>query len=193
MLPKLALSITSFIPLYSLMIFMYVYQFLYGNMDDTTKKYVVIAIFIIVISQVIFSIIASQYIKDKEDCNNTENEIIFNNIKEDKKAHVNYMMTYLLPLLTFDLEKINGFDIAYTNIFIIIFIIMNARAENFNFNIFLWMKGYSVYNGNKINGDEKVLLIKKKRFSNIISNHEKYKFVSFGGSNDIYLCRRYGS
>ena len=154
MLPKLALSITSFIPLYSLMIFMYVYQFLYGNMDDTTKKYVVIAIFIIVISQVIFSIIASQYIKDKEDCNNTENEIIFNNIKEDKKAHVNYMMTYLLPLLTFDLEKINGFYIAYTNIFIIIFIIMNARAENFNFNIFLWMKGYSVYNGNKINGDE---------------------------------------
>ena len=117
MLPKLALSITSFIPLYSLMIFMYVYQFLYGNMDDTTKKYVVIAIFIIVISQVIFSIIASQYIKDKEDCNNTENEIIFNNIKEDKKAHVNYMMTYLLPLLTFDLEKINGFYIAYTNIF----------------------------------------------------------------------------
>ena len=193
MLPKLALSITSFIPLYSLMIFMYVYQFLYGNMDDTTKKYVVIAIFIIVISQVIFSIIASQYIKDKEDCNNTENEIIFNNIKEDKKAHVNYMMTYLLPLLTFDLEKINGFYIAYTNIFIIIFIIMNARAENFNFNIFLWMKGYSVYNGNKINGDEKVLLIKKKRFSNIISNHEKYKFVSSGASNDIYLCRRYGS
>ncbi len=68
---------------------------------------------------------------------------------------------------------------------------MNARAENFNFNIFLAIKGYTVYTGNNINGDEKILLIKKKRFSNIRRNHEKYKFVSFGGSNDIYLCRRY--
>ena len=191
MLFKLALSITSFIPLYSLMIFMYVYQFLYGNIDSSTKKYVIIAISIIMIVQLIFSIIASKYIYDKENTRNTENEIIFHNIKEDKKAYVNYMMTYLLPLLTFDLDKINGFYIVYTNIFILVFIVMNARAENFNFNIFLAIKGYTVYTGNNINGDEKILLIKKKRFSNIRRNHEKYKFVSFGGSNDIYLCRRY--
>ena len=86
MLLKLALSITSFIPLYSLMIFMYVYQFLYGNIDSSTKKYVIIAISIIMIVQLIFSIIASKYIYDKENTRNTENEIIFHNIKEDKKA-----------------------------------------------------------------------------------------------------------
>lgn len=191
MLPKLALSITSFIPLYSLMVFMYIYQFLYGNMDANTKKYVTIAISIIVMGQMFFSVISSKYIRDKENSGNTENEIIFNNIKEDKKAHVNYMMTYLLPLLTFDLDKINGFYIVYTNILILIFIVMNARAENFNFNIFLGIKGYAVYTGNKLNGDEKVLLIKKRNFSNIRSNHENYRFVSFGGSNDIYLCKRY--
>lgn len=191
MLPKLALSITSFIPLYSLMGFMYIYQFLYGNMDDTTKKYVIVAISIIVIGQIFFSVIANKYIKDKESSGNTENQIIFHNIKEDKKAHVNYMMTYLLPLLTFDLDKINGFYIVYTNILILIFIVMNARAENFNFNIFLGIKGYAVYTGNKVNGDEKVLLIKKRKFSNIRSSHENYRFVSFGGSNDIYLCKRY--
>lgn len=191
MLPKLALSITSFIPLYSLMIFMYSYQSLYGNIDNDTKKYVIIAVVIIILAQVICSIIANRYIKEKENIQNTENEIIFSNINEDKKAHVNYMMTYLLPLLTFDLEKINGFYIAYTNLLVLIFIIMNARAENFNFNIFLWIKGYSVYKGNKINGDEKVLLIKTKNFSNIRSKHEKYRFVSFGESNDIYLCKKY--
>lgn len=191
MLPKLALSITSFIPLYSLMIFMYMYQFLYGTMADNAKKYVIIAITIIVLAQGFFSMISSRYIKEKENIQNTENEIVFSNINEDKKAHVNYMMTYLLPLLMFDLEKINGFYILYTNILILVFIIMNARAENFNFNIFLWIKGYYVYKGNKINGDENVLLIKKKKFSNIRSNHEKYRFVSFGGSNDIYLCKKY--
>lgn len=68
---------------------------------------------------------------------------------------------------------------------------MNARAENFNFNIFLWIKGYSVYIGTNNNQDEKVLLMKKKKYSNIRSNHSEYKFVSFGGSNDIYLCKRY--
>lgn len=57
------------------------------------------------------------------------------------------MMTYLLPLLVMDLDKVQGFYILYTNILIVIFIIMNARAENFNFNIFLWLKGYAVYKG----------------------------------------------
>ncbi|MBO3303253.1 hypothetical protein JJB75_07925 [Clostridium perfringens] len=191
MLPKLALSITSFIPLYSLMIFMYIYQFLYGTMDSNTKRYVIIAVAIIVIVQVFFSMIASRYIKEKESSQNTENEIVFKNINEDKKAEINYMMTYLLPLLTFDLDKISGFYIFYTNILILVFIFMNARAENFSFNIFLWIKGYYIYKGNNINGDEKVLLIKKRKFSNIRSNNEKYKFVSFGGSNDIYLCKKY--
>ena len=101
------------------------------------------------------------------------------------------MMTYLLPLLTFDLDKINGFYIIYTNMLILVFIFMNARAENFNFNILLWIKGYYVYKGNNNAGDEKVLLIKKKKFSNIRSNNERYGFVSFGGSNDIYLCKKY--
>ncbi|NFH80231.1 hypothetical protein FDA09_00390 [Clostridium botulinum] len=191
MLPKLALSITSFIPLYSLMIFMYMYQFLYGAMNDNTKKYVIIAVVAITIAQVFFSRIASRYIKEKENSNITENTIVFKDINEDKKAQVNYMMTYLLPLLTFDLDKINGFYIFYTNMLILVFIFMNARAENFNFNIFLWIKGYYVYRGNNNNGDEKVLLIKKKKFSNIRSTNEKYGFVSFGGSNDIYLCKKY--
>lgn len=191
MLPKLALSITSFIPLYSIMIFMYIYQFLYGTMNDDTKKYVLIAVIVIFIAQVFFSIIASSYIKEKENNNITENLISFNNIKEDKKAQVDYMMTYLLPLLTFDLDKINGFYIIYTNMLILVFIFMNARAENFNFNILLWIKGYYVYKGNNNAGDEKVLLIKKKKFSNIRSNNERYGFVSFGGSNDIYLCKKY--
>lgn len=191
MLPKLALSITSFIPLYSLMIFMYMYQFLYGTMNDTTKKYVIIAVMAISIAQVFFSRIASRYIKEKESSDITENTIVFRDITEDKKAQVNYMMTYLLPLLTFDLDKINGFYIFYTNMLILVFIFMNARAENFNFNIFLWIKGYYVYKGNNNNGDEKVLLIKKKKFSNIRSTNEKYEFVSFGGSNDIYLCKKY--
>jgi len=100
-------------------------------------------------------------------------------------------MTYLLPLMAMDLDKVKGFYIIYTNLLVVIFIIMNARAENFNFNIFLWIKGYSVYTGTNIEGVEKILLIKKKKFSNIRANHVNYKFVSFGGSNDIYLCKRY--
>ena len=121
----------------------------------------------------------------------TENEIVFSNIKEDKKAHVDYMMTYLLPLLTFDIDKIDKFNIVYTNIFIIIFVILNAKSENLNINILLWVKGYGVYKGINKDGEEKILLIKSKKFSNIRSKHCKYKFVSFGGSNDIYLCKKY--
>lgn len=194
MLPKLALSITSFMPLYSLMIFMYSY--VYKTTDETKdpdiKKYIIVAILIIVIIQVICSIVVNHYIRSKESSRYSENEIIFNNIREDKKASVNYMMTYLLPLITFELDKVNGFYILYTNILIVFFIIMNARAENFNFNIFLWVKGYSVYTGTNNSQYEKVLLIKKKKYSNIRANHARYKFVSFGGSNDIYLCKRYG-
>lgn len=196
MLPKLALSITSFMPLYTLMIFMYSYAYRYGtgteNLDENVKNYIKISILTIIVIQFLCSILVNHYIKSKELSRNSENELVFNNIKEDKKASVNYMMTYLLPLLTFELDKVNGFYILYTNVLIILFIIMNARAENFNFNIFLWIKGYSVYIGSNNNQDEKVLLMKKKKYSNIRSNHSQYKFVSFGGSNDIYLCKRYG-
>lgn len=191
MLPKIALSITSFIPLYSLMIFMYSYVYKYGDVDENRKKYIIISISIIIMLQFICSLIVNSYIKDKESVRCSENEVVFNNIKEDKKASINYMMTYLLPLITFDLDKVNGFYILYTNILIIVFIIMNAKAENFNFNIFLYIKGYSVYIGTNSFDIEKVLLIKKRKYSNIRTNHSKYKFVSFGGSNDIYICKRY--
>ncbi|MBU3176501.1 hypothetical protein KPL47_08955 [Clostridium estertheticum] len=191
MFPKLALSITSFIPLYSLMVFMYLYVYLYGTAGEITKKYIIISIVMIITIQFICSIVVNCYIKSKESSRISENEIIFNNINEDKRAYVNYMMTYLLPLFTFDLDKVKGFYILYTNILIMLFVIMNARAENFNFNVFLWVKGYSIYKGTNIDGYNKILLIKKKKFSNIRSNHTKYKFVSFGGSNDLYLCKKY--
>lgn len=193
MLPKLALSITSFMPLYSLMIFMYSYVYITTDetKDPNIKKYIIAAILSIVIIQVICSKVVNYYISIKESSGYSENEIAFNSIREDKKASVNYMMTYLLPLLTFELDKVNGFYILYTNILIIFFIFMNAKAENFNFNIFLWIKGYSVYKGVNSNQSERVLLIKKKRYSNIRANQSRYKFVSFGGSNDIYLCKKY--
>ena len=191
MFPKLALSMTSFIPLYSLMVFMYSYVYLYETIGVNTKKYIVLAIVVIIAIQVISAIVVNCYIKSKESSTISENEIVFNNIEEDKKAYVNYMMTYLLPLLTFDLDKVKGFYILYINILIMLFIVMNARSENFNFNIFLWSRGYSIYKGANIDGIYKILLIKKKKFSNIRANHTEYKFVSFGGSNDIYLCKKY--
>lgn len=191
MLPKLALSMTSFIPLYSLMIYIYSYVYLYKTIGGITKKYIIIVIVIIITIQFICAIVVNYYIKSKESSTISENEIVFNNINEDKKAYVNYMMTYLLPLLTFNLDTTSGFNIIYTNILIVLFIIMNARAENFNFNVFLWAKGYVIYTGTSIDGSNKVLLIKKKKFSNIRANHTKYKFVSFGGGNDIYLCKKY--
>lgn len=191
MLPKLALSMTSFLPLYSLMVFMYSYVYLYENIPQSTKKYIVTTVVAIVTIQFICTLVVNDYIKSKESSRVSENEIVFKDIKEDKKAYVNYMMTYLVPLLAIDLDKVKGFYILYTNILIVVFIIMNARAENFNFNIFLWLKGYSVYKGMNIGGDQKTLLIKKKKFSNIRNNHINYKFVSFGDSNDIYFCKRY--
>lgn len=192
MLPKIALSITSFIPLYSLMVIMYSYAYLYGEkVDSKNKIYIIISVIGIIVIQIACSLIVNSYIKSKENNSFSENTVVFNNIKEDKKASINYMVTYLLPLITFDLEKVNGFYIVYTNILIIIFIIMNAKAENFNFNIFLWARGYSVYVGTNSDEDKKVLLMKKSKYSNIRSNHSKYKFVSFGGSNDIYICKIY--
>lgn len=191
MLPKLTLSLTSFLPLYLLMIFMYSYVYLYIEQNKHIKNYILCTIAIVLIIQFICIIIVNKYIKSKESLRVTENEIVFSNIKEDKKAHINYMMTYLLPLLTFDIDKVDAFYIVYTNIFIIIFVLLNAKSENLNINILLWLKGYSVYTGTNNEGEEKVLLIKKKKFSNIRTKHDKYKFVSFGGSNDIYLCKRY--
>lgn len=191
MLPKLILSLTSFLPLYLLMIFMYSYVYMYIEQNKGIKNYILWAIVIILIIQFISIIIVNKYIKNKESLRYTENEIIFSSIREDKKAHMNYMMTYLLPLLTFDIDKVDKFNIIYTNIFIIVFVLLNAKSENLNINIILWIKGYAVYTGMNNYGEEKILLIKKKKFSNISYLHEKYKFVSFGGSNDIYLCKRY--
>ncbi|CED92990.1 Hypothetical protein CRIB_233 [Romboutsia ilealis] len=191
MLPKLALSLTGFLPLYLVMIFMYSYVYLCIEQSKNIKNYILCTITIVLIIQIICIIIVNKYIKSKESLRITENEIIFSNIKEDKKAHMDYMMTYLLPLLTFDIDKVDIFYIVYTNIFIIIFVLLNAKSENLNINILLWFKGYSVYTGINNEGEEKVLLIKKKRFYNIRAKHDKYRFVSFGGSNDIYLCKRY--
>jgi len=191
MLPKLALSITSFLPLYSLMVFMYSYVYFYENINSDTRRYMSIIIVIILAIQILCTIIVNKYIGSKESSKISENEIVFSNINEDKKAYVNYMMTYIIPLLIFDLDKINAFYLLYTNTLVLVFVFMNAKAENFNFNIFLWIKGYSIYTGTNIDGFEKVLLIKKSKFSNIRSNHAKYKFVSFGASNDIYICKKY--
>lgn len=191
MLPKLALSIIAFIPLYILMVFMYMYAYLFESMDNSTKGYVIGIIFIIIGVNIVCIEVVNKYINDKEDLTTSDNEILFTNIREDKKAHIDYMMTYLLPLVIFDIDSINGFKILYTNVLILLFIWMNARAENFNFNIILWIKGYRVYIGTNCHDEEKVLLIKKKQYSNIRANNNKYKFVSFGGSADIYLCRRY--
>lgn len=191
MLPKITLSLTGFLPLYIVMIFMYSYVYIVMKQDVYIKNYILCVITIIIIIQFICIIIVNKYIKSKESMRSTENEIVFSNIKEDKKAHVDYMMTYLLPLLTFDIDKIDKFNIVYTNIFIIIFVILNAKSENLNINILLWVKGYGVYKGINKDGEEKILLIKSKKFSNIRSKHCKYKFVSFGGSNDIYLCKKY--
>lgn len=191
MIPKLALSITGFIPLYVLMIFMYLYSYLYQDISYINKKYILIAIGIIFFINIICIIIVLFYIKNKENPTIYENTIQFSNIKENKKAHVDYMMTYLLPLLMFNINSIDGFNILYTNLLIGFFIYMNARGENFSLNIVLGMRGYGIYTGNNINGEEKVLLIKEKKFSNIKANNSKYEFVKLAGSKDIYLCKKY--
>lgn len=191
MVPKIALSITSFLPLYSLMVTLYLYTYQYQVICANTKKYIIITIIAIVLVQIISTLIVNWYIKNKTSSRVAENEVVFTDMKEDKKVYVDYMMTYLLPLLTTDIQNVDGFYIVYTNVLILIFILMNARAENFNFNILLWIKGYSVYKGMNIDGCEKTLLLKKRKFSNIKANHTRYKFVSFGASNDIYICKRY--
>ena len=191
MIPKIMLSITSFIPLYILMIIKYIYFYIDDCQSKEIRDFIFNTTILVVVLCIISMLVVSIYIKNKESLNYNENEIIFKNIKEDKKASMNYMMTYLLPLMMFNGSSINEFDIVYMNMFILVFVFINAKSENFNMNVVLWMKGYSVYIGLDNYEEEKVLLIKKKKFSNINSNQVKYKFVSFGGSKDIYLCKRY--
>ena len=186
MLPKLILSIVSFLPLFTIMIITYLYSYFFVNQNKFT--FITIIITFLVCSVSAYKV--HKYIKDKESAEITENEITFIEIKEDKKAHIDYMLTYLLPLLTLDIDKIDLFNILYSNAFIIIFILLNTKSENFNVNILLWIKGYSVYIGKNNYGEEKILLIKRKNFSNLRTNHDKYKFVPFY-SDDIYLCKRY--
>jgi len=62
MIYKLALSMTSFLPLYSLMIFMYSYVYLYENICPNTKKYILIAVVVITTVQVICILIINRYI-----------------------------------------------------------------------------------------------------------------------------------
>ncbi|EPV4647661.1 hypothetical protein QTH22_02440 [Clostridium perfringens] len=191
MIPKLVLAITGFIPLYALMIFTYLYSYVYQVIDERVKKYLLIVMSIILIVNIISIIILIFYIKDKEDINISEHMISFSDIKENKKAHVDYMMTYLLPLMTFNIDSISGFNILYTNLIIAFFIYVNARGENFSLNLILLLKGFRIYTGKNINGDEKILLIRGKKFSNIKSNQEKCKFVKLAASKDIYICKKY--
>ncbi|MFY8262963.1 hypothetical protein ACOT7R_08705 [Clostridium perfringens] len=191
MIPKIVLAITGFIPLYALMIFTYLHSYLYQTIDDRLKKYLIIIISLILVVNIISIIILILYIKNKEDINISENSIKFNNIKENKKAHVDYMMTYLLPLMTFNIDSISGFNIIYTNLLIAFFIYVNARGENFSLNLILYLKGFRIYTGKTINGEEKTLLIKKNKFSNIKTNQDKYEFVKLASSNDIYICKKY--
>ena len=191
MILKLALAIASFIPLYVLMIITYIHQYFYGDISKLDKRYIIITIIIILIVLTTASSLVYTYIYNKESTRLAEVEVIFTEIKEDKKAYVNYMFTYLLPLASLDLDKTSGFYILYINLLILLFVIMNARAENFNFNLILWSKNYYVYTGRNSFGEEKILLMKKKGYSNIRSNHEKFKFVSFDSSNSIYFCKKY--
>lgn len=191
MFSKLPLAFTGFIPLYILLALQYINQIFNFNLDFNSKvnlKCAIVAIFVI---EMISIYMINKYISKKENNKYSENTIKMNNIKIDKKAHIDYMITYLLPLLTFSSDKADGFSIAYANSLILIFVIMNARSENFNFNIVLYMKGYSVYKGMNENGDEKTLLIKHKKFPNKIKEQGNLGFVSFAESKDVYLCKKY--
>lgn len=192
MIIKLALSVTSFIPLYIILnIFMYIYSLSNNSITSSQKKYIIIIICLIILLEILFIILINIYIKKKLSSRVHENEIKFKNILQDKKAHINYMMTYLFPLIIYDFEKVNLFYIILMNLFILLFVWMNALADNFNFNIILWLKGYRIYKGVDINGCERVLLILNKEFSNIRLINEEYGFVSLAGSTDIYLCKKY--
>lgn len=191
MISKLPLSITGFIPLYILLALQYVHQLFNPNLDLNAKINLKYAIGTIVLIEIISFFMISKYISKKESAKRSENIIKMSNIKIDKKAHIDYMITYLLPLLTFNSDKADKFSILYANALILIFVIMNARSENFNFNIVLYMKGYSVYKGINENGDEKTLLIKHKKFPNKIKEQCNLGFVSFAESKDVYLCKKY--
>lgn len=191
MIVKLSLSITSFIPLYLFNIFMYLYSFFYINLTNYQRYSILIIVVIILLLELISIIILNLYINNKVSLKVCENQVRFKNIYVDKTAHVNYMLTYLLPLLIYDFDNFNLFYVVLMNIFIMFFIYMNAIADNFNFNIVIWIKGYRIYRGVDINGYERTLLIDKNKFSNIKSINEEYRFVTLAGSSDIYLCKDY--
>lgn len=190
---KLALSVTSFVPLYALVSFMYIYILNDTETDDSVKKILKLVLMILIAITLLSCFIVNKYIKSKLSERIAENTVSFNNIREDKKASINYMLTYILPLLSFNSDNVTSFYVIYSNLLILLFIIMNAKAENFFFNIILEMKGYIVCTGSNKNGDTKTLLLKRKKYSNISQNSQVFKFVSFGASNDIFICKDYGS
>lgn len=97
-----------------------------------------------------------------------------------------YMLVYLLPLFSLSVD-LNTFNILLTNFLILIFIYINAKAENFQFNIVLFLKRYEIFVGETINGDEKCILMKEDDYSNLKENQEKYKFIEF--CQDVYILK----
>jgi len=138
---------------------------------------------IISLLEIINIIFINKHIKQKTSKKYTEIIITCNNINQDKKAHIDYLITYLLPLLSFDINNINIFNLSYINILIII----NAISENYNFNLLLYCKKYRIYTGTTKSRKTKTLLIKKNDYTNIESYQKNLQFVSFGKSNDIYI------
>lgn len=188
MLIKFALSMGSFIPLHILMFIMYIYQIMCNDLDNITKYFIVGIIIIIILIIFICCQITKYFINTKLSNNISNNEIELTKIQPDKKVYIDYMVTYLLPLFSLNMEM-DIFNLIFTNILILTLICINAKAENFNLNIVLMLKKYEIFTGETKCGDIKCILMKKEDFSNLDYNNKCYRFVNLKGN--IYIFKRY--
>ena len=79
------------------------------------------------------------------------------------------------------------FNIIITNVLLLIFICINAKAENFEFNIVLIHKKYKIFVGETLDGTQRTILMKKNDYTNLKENQEKYRFVRF--CEDVYILK----
>jgi len=94
--------------------------------------------------------------------------------------HLTFLSTYIIPLITFDLNELRSFIIVI--ILLLMIGIIYLKSNLYYLNPTLLLFGYKIYKAKS--GDKSVVLIAKKILS---KNTEKFSYKDLG--NNIYLIK----
>ena len=129
-----------------------------------------------------------KYVQFKSDTSRNQGLKQFENIYQDRKIGVEFIIANLIPLMSMELFVKIELTTFFNNIvMLVVLLIIVNHAQSFAFNPYLYALGYRIYKTK--DDDEAVLLIKKSDFGTKRDYQAQFKFEEFDNSK-IYVLKQ---